>query len=200
MIDLSMPIDEKTPVFPGDPPPVFEPFATIERDGWNVTRLSFNSHFSTHIDAPAHMIEGGKTLSDYSVDRFIGEGIVLDVRGQNEIETDPGMVKEGDMVFFCTGHSRKAYDGDYFTGNPVITERTARELVRRKVSIVGLDSFSPDNEPYLIHHLFLRNDMLIVENLVDLDRLAGRRFKCFIMPLNIKNADGAPCRVIGMID
>ena len=195
-----MPIDERTPSFPGEVSQKIEQVATIENNGWNVKRLCINSHFSTHIDAPVHMIEGGKSLSDYPMDKFIGEAVVLDVRGQSEIEADLSEIRKGDIVFFLTGHSSKAYDDDYFENNPVISERTAHDLIEKEINIVGLDSFTPDNEPYLIHKMFLRADILIVENLINLENLAGKRFRCCILPLNIKDGDGAPCRVAGIVD
>jgi len=200
IIDLTMPIDEKTPTFPGEAPHIIEQIATIENEGWNLKRISITSHFSTHIDVPVHMIEGGRSLSDYPLRKFIGEAIVLDVTGQNEIQVDLSEVQKGDIVFFLTGHSSKVYEKDYFENNPVITERTARDLIEKEINIVGLDSFTPDNEPYLIHKMFLRADILVVENLVNLEKLAGKRFRCFILPLNIKDGDGAPCRVAGIVD
>ena len=199
IIDLTMPIDDRTPTFPGEPPHVIEQVATIERNGWSVKRLSMNSHFSTHIDAPSHMIDGGKTLSDYPLEKFIGEAVVIDVREQKEIEADLSYVRKGDIMFFLTGHSRKAYDGKYFEDNPVISEGTARELIEKGINIVGIDSFTPDNEPYVVHKMFLGADIPIVENLVNLDKLAGQRFQCFILPLNILDGDGAPCRVAGIV-
>ena len=63
-----------------------------------------------------------------------------------------------------------------------------------------MDSFTPDNEPYDVHKIFLKNDVLIVENLIDLNKLSGKRFQCFIMPMKITNADGAPCRIIAISD
>lgn len=200
IIDLTMPIDNKTPNWPGDPEIIIKQASTVEKDGIGKKTLQFHSHFSTHIDAPSHMIVKGKTLSDYSIDKFVGECIVLDVRGQKEIETDLSIVKENDIVFFFTGHSDKAYDPHYFKNNPVITEKTANELVKKKIKIVGLDSSTPDNEPYTLHKLFFKHDILIVENLVNLRNLAGKRFQCYILPLKIKDGDGAPCRVIGVTE
>ena len=200
IIDLTMPIDERTPTFPGDPKQEIKQLATIEKDGWSEKRLTFNSHFSTHIDAPLHMLEGGKTLTDFPLEKFIGEAIVLDVKGKREIETDLSNLKEGDIVFFLTEHSKKAYNEDYFKNNPVITEKTAQQLINRKISIVGLDSFTPDNEPFPVHKMFLKEDILIVENLVNLEKLAGKRFQCYILPLKIQDADGAPCRIIAISD
>ncbi len=200
IIDLTMLIDDRTPSFPGEIPQKIEQVATIEKNGWNVKRLCFNSHFSTHIDAPVHMIEGGKTLSDFPLEKFIGEAVVIDVRGLREIEADLTVVRKGDIVFFLTGHSKKAYNDDYYENNPVITERTAKGLVEKEINIVGLDSFTPDNEPYLIHKMFLRADIPIVENLVNLGKLAGKRFRCIVLPLNLRDGDGAPCRVAGIVD
>jgi kynurenine formamidase len=198
-IDLTMQIDERTPVFPGDHPPEFAQAATIEKDGASVTRLSFSSHFGTHIDAPSHMISGAKTLTDFPIGTFVGEAIVLDVRGQRAIDHELAGVKQWDIVFFCTGHTRKAHEPGFFEANPVLSEALARKLVQKGVKIVGLDSFTPDNAPYPVHKILLGADILILENLVGLEELVGKRFECCVMPLKVKDADGAPCRVVGFV-
>jgi len=198
IIDLTMEIDERTPVFPGDPKPDIRQAATIDKDGWNEKRLTFNSHFGTHIDAPFHMLPEGKKLTDFPPERFIGEAVVIDARGQDEIDSNLEAVKEGDIVFFFTGYSDNV-SGDYFEGGPVITSATAGKLVEKKAKIVGLDSWTPDKAPYDVHKMLFRNDILIVENLVNLGRLIGRRFECFVLPLKIRDADGAPCRVIARL-
>lgn len=195
-----MSIDNETPNWPGDPEIIIKQLSTVEKDSIGKKSLTFHSHFSTHIDAPSHMIANGKTLSDYPMEKFVGRGIVLDVRGQKEIEAELSSVEEGDIVFFLTSQSDKAYQKDYFTSNPVLTPKTAQELVNKKIKIVGLDSPTPDNEPYDLHKLFFKNDILIVENLVNLKELLGKRFQCYVLPLKIKDGDGAPCRVIGITE
>lgn len=220
IIDLTMMIDEQTPVFPDDPKQEIKQTSTIEKNGWNEKRISFNSHFSTHIDAPFHMLKEGKKLTDYPMNKFIGEGIVIDAKNNSELSLECmkdnnlksylnkfkknklGLddVKQDDIVFFCTGHTKKAGSKEFFENNPTISKSLAQKLVDKKVKIIGLDSFSPDNAPFEIHKLFFKHDILIVENLVNLDKLIGKRFQCFILPLKIKDADGAPCRVIGIIE
>ena len=194
-----MPIDEKTPNFPGDPILKIKRH-NVKENTYGKTFLELQSHISTHIDAPSHMIKDGKTLSDYPITKFVGDSIVIDVIGQKSIEPNLSDVKEGDIVFFLTSHSDKAYESDYFKNNPVIAEKTAQKLIEKRISIVGLDSFTPDNEPYGVHKIFLKNDVLIVENLIDLNKLSGKRFQCFILPLKVSEADGAPCRVIAVTD
>ena len=198
VIDLTMPIDEKTPNFPGDPILKVKRH-NVKEHTFGKTFLEIHTHISTHIDAPSHMIEEGKTLSDFPINKFVGDAIVIDVRGQKNIEPNLSDVKKGDIVFFLTSHSDKAYESDYFKNNPVIAEKTAQKLIEKRISIIGLDSFTPDNEPYNVHKIFLKNDVLIVENLIDLNKLSVKRFQCFIMPMKITNADGAPCRVIGLL-
>lgn len=201
IIDLTMQIDERTPVFPGDPKQEITQFATIKEQGWNEKRLLFNSHFSTHIDAPSHMIGHGKTLSDFPIETFVGDAIVIDARNQQHIVSHLDNVKAHDIVLFCTRHSDKAYSNSYFTNNPTLTQETAQRLIDKKVKIVGIDSFTPDNEPYPIHKMLLKHNILIVENIINLKRIDWKkRFQCIILPLKIKNGDGAPCRVIAMQD
>src|SRR3989344_4968218 len=123
IIDLTMPIDERTPVYPGDPAQKIFRSATITKNGWNEKRLEFSSHFGTHIDAPFHMLENGKKLDEFPPEKFIGSAIVLDAHktnSRNEIEADLGKVKSSDIVLFCTGHTKKAYLPEFFAGNPLI--------------------------------------------------------------------------------
>jgi len=199
IFDLTMPIDERTPTFPGNSKQEIKQVATIRENGWNEKRLTISSHFSTHIDAPFHMLADGKKLTDFPIENFVGRAIVIDAKNQLEIEPNLDDVKPKDIVFFYTGHTKKAYSEDFFQNNPVITKKTAQNLIDKKIKIVGLDSYTPDNEPFEIHKLFFRHNILIVENLVNLGQLAGKRFKCFILPLKIQDADGAPCRVVGVL-
>lgn len=194
-----MPIDKRTPTFLDDPKQEIKQVATIQKNGWNEKRLTINSHFSTHIDAPFHMLDNGKKLTDFPIKTFIGDAIVLDVRNQSKIELDLDDLQPNDIVFFCTNHTKKAYSEDFFKNNPVISKKTAQKLIDKKIKIVGIDSFTPDNKPFEVHKLFFKHNILIVENLVNLDQLIGKRFKCYILPLKIQDADGAPCRVIGII-
>lgn len=197
-LDLTMLLDEKTPVYPGDRHGEFSCMATVEKDGWNAMRMSFNSHFGTHMDAPLHMVSGGKSLDAYLPERFVGKAAVLDVRGKSVIrpqDCDLDRLQPGDFAFFFTGHSDDAHGPDYYSKNPVLSPELAQALVDCKVGMVGLDSWTPDNAPYTLHKLFFRNDILILENLVGLEPLSGKRADAVVAPLKVRHADGAPCRV-----
>lgn len=198
-VDFTISLNKTTPVYPGNPHPKITQFSTIESNGYNEKKLIFTSHTSTHIDAPRHMIYNGKTLDDFPIDTFIGTAIVINVEGQKEIHADTSKVQKKDIVFFYTGQSKHIYQPKYFENNPVISKETAQDLIDKKVKIIGIDSFTPDNQPFEIHKMLFKKDILIVENLMNLEKFINVRFTCYILPLKIQDADGAPCRVIGKI-
>ena len=142
------------------------------------------------------MLQEGKTLSDFPIDKFIGQALVINVVGMDIIDVSTDNIQNGDIVFFYTDHSRNIIEDNYFENFPVLSKRLAEKLIEKKICIVGFDTPSPDKAPYDIHIMFLKNNILIVENLTNLRKLSGKRFECTIAPLNIQNADGAPCRVI----
>jgi hypothetical protein len=107
-------------------------------------------------------------------------------------------VKKGDIVLLRTDHTKNIHEEDYFSTNPVISFKLAEKLVEKKVKMVGIDSFSPDNSPFQIHKLLLSNDILILENLMNLDKIAKPRFKLYAFPLKLEN-DGAPCRAVAEV-
>lgn len=171
-------IDEDTPVYPGDPKPVIAQTATIAKDGWNSKKFTFESHFATHVDAPFHMLENGRKLDEFPVDSFTGKGIVFE-----SAHADLDSIEEGDMVFFIGK----------------ISEELARQLIRKKVKMVGVDLMGPDEPPFTVHKMLFKENILIVENLVNLEKLIGKRCTFFVLPLKIRNADAAPCRAIAII-
>jgi len=199
-IDLTMEISDKTPPFPGDPKLELKTLASIAKNGCNEKRVSFNTHFSTHIDAPFHMLEDGKKLNEFPIETFIGDAQVFDVRDNSEIKLSNLTSRiQAPIVLFRTEHTKKAFESNFFRNNPVISVEVANKLATSSARIVGIDSFTPDNYPYTVHKILFKKNILIVENLVNLESV-GSRCKLFIAPLNLKNADGAPARVFADVN
>lgn len=200
LIDLSVPLNSKTPVYPGDPEIKIKQAGILAKVGWNDHNVSFNTHVSTHIDAPLHMIKDGKSLDKYPLDRFIGHGRYIKVRNYSFSFDDVknAGIKQGDIVVFNTGLSSKYYDPSYFEDYPDMPEEIAMFLVEQGVSMVGLDMCSPDHEPFPIHKILLGGDVLIIENLSNLERLRDKEFNIFALPIKL-DIDGAPARVIASL-
>jgi len=196
LIDLTMLINDKTPSWPEAKKQEIKQISTVKQTGFNVKSLSFESHFGTHIDAPFHILNNGKKLEDFSLETFFGSAIVIPL---DSFEKYAKKIKKNDIVLLYTGQSKKAFDKDYFENTPLVPIGVAQKLVKKKVKIVGIDSSSMDNAPYKIHNLILSNNILIIENLANLDKLVGKRLELIVLPLKLDNADGAPCRVIAKL-
>ena len=99
VIDLTHTIREDMPVYPGTEPPRLTTACTVSQCGYRETLLHMYSHTGTHMDAPAHMMDGAPTLDSFGPDRFVGRGYVLDCRfvaglplkgvGEDSISLDP---------------------------------------------------------------------------------------------------------------
>jgi kynurenine formamidase len=199
IIDLTMPLDERTPPFPGDDPFVRITLATFAEQGWNSCRIAMPAHFGTHIDAPLHMSASGKSLSDFAAADFIGPACVLDVRGHAAI--GPEQIPAAGLLPFVllwTGHSRRLYEPDYFTSCPVLTLAGAQRLIAAGVRLIGIDTHTVDHHPYPVHKLLFAHDIRIIENLVNLD-LIGATCRLIALPLNLTGGDGAPARVVAEV-
>lgn len=193
LLDLTMPLDEKTPAYPGDPPFLIEQIATIDKNGWNERRLGINSHTGTHIDAPFHMLPQGKKLEEYPLETFFGKARVVDIK-------KAGLKDVGEkIIFFFTGQTNKYQTPLFFKDNLVLTKEMAQQLIYNRVRIVGIDSFSIDNTPFEVHKMLFRHDILIVENLMNLGPLVGKAVVVMVVPLRLMDADGAPCRVVAKL-
>ncbi len=199
VFDLTRPADVSTEVFPGDAKPEIIQVSTIKENGWNEKQLKFGSHFSTHIDAPFHMLEDGKKLDDFPVETFFGKAMAIDARKKEQLAKSLRTIKRGDIVFFLTGKVgvNRGYE-ESIKKEPAISLGTAQELVKKRVKIVGFDSLTVESAPFVIHKLFFKNNIPIVENLANLESVAGKRFDCFVLPLKVSEADAAPCRAIAI--
>lgn len=200
-LDLSYEIENGMPVYPGDKEINLEKVADVKNEGYTSHIYNGNMHVGTHIDAPMHIIEDDKFISDYSIDKFIGRGILLDVRGEKEIQLKDEYfksIKENHIVLFYTDFSKKYGQKEYYEDHPVISKELADFLIRKKVKMVGFDMPSPDRSPFEIHKELLQNGIFILENLTNLQELIyEENFNVFAQPLKIK-AEGSPVRAIAV--
>src|SRR5215210_4298860 len=108
--DVSVPISEGTPVYPGDPHIEIEQWAAIARgDSANVSMLHFGAHTGTHVDAPAHFIEGAGRVDALPLDVLVGRARIIEITNDvRVINADhiASQVKLGAMrVLFKTRNS-----------------------------------------------------------------------------------------------
>ena len=150
-IDLTREINNETQVCPCDKVPVVENYATTEEEGVNVKFMKMGTHTSTHIDAPYHISKSGKTLNDFPVERFIGQGIVLDFSDKGDIYeitredimAHADELKKVDFSILNTGWAKYYGTWDFFR-HPYLSGDAALALVELGIKIVGTDGSSAD--------------------------------------------------------
>ena len=207
VLDLTQTIAEGMPAYPGTEPPRLEQANTVARDGFAEKRISMFSHTGTHIDAPAHMLEGAPTLDRLDVAHFVGTACVLDVSGRtaiepSQLEAQAALVEGCAFVLFHTGWSRYWGQDQYFAEFPVLTQEAAHWLTQRGLKGVGFDAISVDpvgSAEFPNHFALFRAGLICIENLTGLAPLIGRRFLFSCLPLKLAEADGSPVRAVALL-
>lgn len=205
LYDLSHRLNNESPVYPGMEKPLFKPAATIDRDGYRETRMCFESHLGTHIDAPAHMLKQGKTLDELPLEAFSGRAVVLPVQagtdsiGQEFIESFRQEISGADFILFRTGWCDLWGTSGYFEGFPVLSGEAVQLLLSFQLKGIGFDVLSADpveSTTWDNHMAILDKGLVIIENLFlqkELSEVSGY-FTCF--PIPYEHADGSPVRAV----
>ena len=207
LADLTRMLCNGIEVYPGTPLPQLKRATTVENDGYAETAMTFYSHVGTHMDAPAHMLSGGKTLDEYPPERFFGSGIVINFSAFKENEIigrerltirERELIIHKDFLLFDTGYDSNLNAlGTY----PVPSEELLRFAIQNGVKAVGIDRMSIDPlgaTQMQLHRLLFEDDVLIIENLKGLSQLTDKEFSVCALPLLYCNADGAPVRVVAI--
>jgi len=210
IVDLAHPVSEDMPVYPGSEAPLLQEGCSIEEDGFLERKISFYSHTGTHIDAPAHLLKGGKTLDALPVDHFYGKAFVINCKnigskqiGLSLIEPYKKNIQDVNFVLMYTGWDKYWSDDRYFKDYPLLSLESAEWLSSFNFKGVGFDTISADSvdtENYHIHKVFLKKNIIIIENLKNLERLTGTTIMLSCFPLNFVNADGSPVRAVAFIN
>lgn len=177
-------------VYPGDPSPVREVKLRI-RDGavCNLTAFQMCAHNGTHVDAPYHFLDDGKTIDQVSLDRFIGYAYVAE--------------HEGDVT---AADAAKIYEKAYKTdpraaerilvkGKSVMTAEAAKYLAGKGIKLYGNESqtVGPEDAPMEVHLIMLGAEVVLLEG-IRLSHVPEGVYLLSAAPLNLGGSDGAPCR------
>ena len=207
IIDVSVPVSQTTPTYPGDPHIEIEQWAALERgDAANVTMLHLGAHTGTHVDAPAHFIEGAPRVDSLPLDALIGEARVIeisgDVRAIEAAHIGAENLGGAKRILFKTRNSAfwaNTAEG-FRTDFTYLAPDAARALVENGVQLVGIDYLSVEQfkpERFETHMTLLRGGVVIVEGL-DLREARAGDYELICLPLRITggSGDGAPARAV----
>jgi kynurenine formamidase len=213
VIDLTMKIDSSIRVFPGSPQPCFIQWSKFDCQGYDSEAMFMSTHTGTHVDAPSHFKPGLASIDMIPADRLVCNAVLIRVEksaSQLIEQHDLGnQIRQGDTVVIATGWEKRAASRNYMTENPGLSKQAARYLAKKKVNAVAIDCPSIDagtDSRFTAHNILLQNNILAIENLCNLDRIAttssgnsSNKFTLIISPLKLAAATGSPARVLALI-
>jgi len=202
--DISVPIRSAMPVYEGDPGVKIDAWSSFAKgDSSNVSMLSFGAHTGTHVDAPAHFVEGARRIDALSLDVLIGRARVVRVP-DDVTEIDPEFINSCDLdgvvrVLFHNRNSgfwKEGFRKDFTHLSP----EAAQLLVDRGIKLVGTDYLSIEkfhSGHHQTHLTLLSNNVVIVEGL-NLSEVPEGDYELICLPLKIAEGagDGAPARAV----
>lgn len=207
IVDLTHTLYHGLEGYPGNYRVEIEHLHEVERTGYQVSKITFDSHVGTHLDVPRHITSGGEGLDRIDLDKLIGPALVFDLTrkggGAEILPGDFGAGAEGigpgTRVIIRTGWQRHFGEPSFFKRFPGLAQRTAAWLVERRIPLLGIDTPSIHPADHLeVHHTLIDNGVVVVEGLANLDQLRKQQIHLICLPLKIRDCDGCPCRVVAI--
>lgn len=179
-------------VFPGDDAPRKEEVMRMSKGAlYNLTSLHMCAHNGTHVDAPFHFIQDGKTIDEVPLDKMIGLAYVTSYQGEVTAAAAQEMLqkaRETDMEA-----ARKIL----IKGRAIVSVEAAEVFENAGIDLLGveLQSVGPVEAPMAVHKVLLGAEVVLLEGI----RLGEVREGVYLLnaaPLSLGGADGAPCRAV----
>jgi arylformamidase len=201
VFDVSVPLRAGMPTYDGEPGLSFDFRRHLSRgDPYTISTVSLGSHTGTHVDAPAHFLDGAPAVDSLPLDALVGPAYVAEFAGDTHITAADlhAMAVPPDCrrLLFKTRNGRLWDDTAFHTDFIALAPDAAVALVERDVRLVGIDYMSIEPygaSPNEVHEMLLAKGVVIVEGL-DLRRVAPGPYLLVCAPLNVVGAEGAPAR------
>lgn len=177
-------------VFPGDPSPSKETMMSISAgEICNLTAFRMCAHNGTHVDAPYHFIDEGKTIDKVDLEKFIGYAYVAEHEGDVSAEDAEKMIKSAKKL------DPLSAERILIKGKATVTKEAAEVFAREGLKLFGNESqtVGPEDAPMEVHLIMLGAEIVLLEGI----RLAAVPEGVYILnaaPINLGGSDGAPCR------
>jgi kynurenine formamidase len=221
VVDLTHEFTAGFPVYTGDPP-ARRTLTTIPANGFYKQEWTFDEHSGTHMDAPAHFVDGGRFTPELELRELVLPIVVIDIarRAQSDPDTAVtaddlrrferryGRIPDGALVAMDSGWAAKIGDDAAYKGGPpgdyhfpgFGDEAIEYLLERRNAAAIGVDTLSLDNGPsttFSVHVNWLNADNYGLENLANLDQLPPSGATAIVGVIPWQDGSGGPARVFG---
>lgn len=178
------------------------------KDEWYIMQeWQISSHIGTHVEAPYHHIKTGTDIAGLSIERLMGEAVVLDFRykeageaiERSELQAKADDVRKGDIVIIHTGYAKDYGKPDY--DRPYVSLESISWLVERGIACLGIDAsgiekYKAEHQPG--HVMLFERGIPIIEELTNLEKVRERRVLFLALPIPVRTADASPVRAIAI--
>lgn len=170
--------------------------------------LKTHSHVGTHVEVGAHFYDGGKSITDYPLERFHGSGVLLSVKemvvtGDTCEKALGNKIQEGDIIVIRNDSGIKLTKQQlYLEGEdklPKLTPSAAKWMAKYNPKLIVLDyiRFGEDiSETRQFHDILMSKDTNFVEFVENLDKITQERFYVMALPYKVQGLDSSFCRAI----
>ena len=199
--DISPPVHEGAPVFPGDTPYRQRWAATIAPGcPVNVSEITLSPHVGAHADAPLHYDPEGATIGEVDLSAYLGPCRVIHAIAKGpliEWEHIAHAVHRLPPRVLVRTYERAPvdrWDGALAAYAPATIER----LAALGVKLIGIDTASidpADSKTLDSHQAIRRLGLRVLENLV-LDAVPEGDYELIALPLKLVTADASPVRAV----
>ena len=198
--DISMTISEDMQVYKNkeEKKPVIRTAQDFSNATAHETIIEMNVHTGTHLDAPLHMLENGKTIEQIPLEDLVSPARVLDLTdvrdGVSKEDMQKFAIQPGEWILFKTKNSfSEQFDFEFI----YLKKDGAQYLKDIGVKGVGTDALGieraqPDHET---HKTLFENGIYVLEGLRLKDVPAGN-YQLVVAPLKLEGIDGAPARAM----
>ncbi len=202
--DISLTISPDLPVWPGDPSVELKQFTFIPAgDSCNISHLAMSVHTGTHVDAPYHFLNDGKTVDTLPLEALVGPACVIQIpdavdRLTAQVLAQAEVPADVERILFKTRNSAIwGRERTFQEGFVAITADGAEWLVKRGLRLIGMDylSVAPFGDATATHQTLLRRGIVLLEG-VNLSEVPPGGYDLYCLPLKLDKSDGAPARVI----
>lgn len=205
--DVTVPLSNELPTYPGDPGIQIRDWLTLANgDAANVSVLHFGAHTGTHVDAPAHFIEGAAKVETLDLEVLIGEAQVVEVSEDYRVIDEEFVIancpEDSKRILFKTRNSDlwSEPNPEFHTDFTYLDLKAAQTLAERGVKLVGIDYLSIEkfaSEKHETHLALLSRGVVILEGL-NLSEVPAGKYELICLPLRLRSdkGDGAPARVV----
>lgn len=198
--DISLNIEEGMISFPGDTIPEFKRIKKIEADNYNLSNMKVSVHVGTHVDAPSHFIENGRTIEEIPPQRFMGEVQVIEIEDNNEIKKSEleSIDFHSKKILFKTKNSNIISENIFYDDFVYLNYEAAEYLIESGVDFIGIDYLtieSIDTTDFAVHKLLLKNNVIVLEG-INLKEVEPGNYKMISLPLKLTGAEASPVRAL----